>query len=137
GDLAAAERRYRDILGVEPRQPLAANNLAAIYLARRERLDEATLLAEIAEQEAPHESEILDTLGAIYYERGLYGRAVRQFERAVAAAPRNPTFHYRLGLAYAKTSDVNRAREAFESALRLNPHLDAAREELETLDTRS
>jgi tetratricopeptide (TPR) repeat protein len=133
GNLPEAKRRYEEILTLEPRAALAANNLAAIFADEGERMDRAQQLGEMASEQWPADAEIQDTLGWIYYRRQSYGLAIRQFQRSVTADPRNPTFHYHLGLAHSKNGETDRAREALERALRLNPRLAEAREALQAL----
>ena len=62
-----------------------------------------------------------DTLGWAYYKQGLSGRAISSFERALALAPENATYHYHLGLAYLKGGDVRQGRAALARALALKP----------------
>ena len=40
---------------------------------------------------------------------------------SVEKDPKNPVYHYRLGLAYSKTGDDASARRELEAALKLNP----------------
>jgi tetratricopeptide (TPR) repeat protein len=133
GETADAERRYQQILKLEPRAALAANNLAAIFLERGEQLGYATEIATHAVEQRPDEGEFLDTLGSLYYKREMYSAAIKHFLQAVAAGPTNAVFQYHLGLAYAKNAETERAGEAFRSALRLNPRFSAARQALTTL----
>jgi len=134
GNLADAKARYQAILRIEPRAALAANNLAAIYAEEGDNLKEAQTLAESAADQVPTHAGVLDTLGSVYLRRQLYGPAIVQFGRSVAAEPNNPLYHYHLGLALSKGGDTQRAREAFQRAVKLNPRLGAARRALETLD---
>jgi tetratricopeptide (TPR) repeat protein len=133
GDSADAERRYQQILKLEPRAALAANNLAAIYLQKGEQLGYAAEIAAHAVEQRPAEGEFLDTLGSLYYKREMYSPAIRHFLQAVAASPGNAVFRYHLGLAYAKNLETERAGDAFRAALRLNPRFSAARQALTTL----
>lgn len=78
-----------------------------------------------------------DTLGWIYYLKGLHGHAIPAFERALARAPDNPVYHYHLGLAQLKAGDTARARTALRRALALKADFtgaDAARQALAGMD---
>jgi Flp pilus assembly protein TadD len=58
------------------------------------------------------------------------------FEKSVGKQPRNATYQYHLGLAYAKTGQNDKARGALEKALQLDPKFadaDAARKALTEL----
>jgi tetratricopeptide (TPR) repeat protein len=132
GDLPEAERRYEAILKKNPRAALAANNLAAIFIARGENLDRAEQLALSAAEQVPGQPDILDTLGTLYMKQTRYGLAIRYFQQAVASDPGKALLHYQLGLAYAKGAEAERARASFRKALALNPRLRAAQDALAT-----
>ena len=93
GKLAEAERRYEDILKLEPRAPLAANNLAVILTERRGDLARARQLAESAVEQLPAHAGVRDTLGWVYYQQERYGLAVHQLQQSVDAEPNNVTYH--------------------------------------------
>ena len=133
GDKADAERRYLEILKLEPRAALAANNLASLYLEKGDQLGHATEVAALAVEHRPSEGEFLDTLGSTYYKRQMYSVAIKHFLQAIAEAPGNAVFQYHLGLAYAKNAQTERASDAFREAIRLNPKFSAARKALTTL----
>ena len=62
-----------------------------------------------------------DTLGWVYYKKNLAQSAIPLLRASVERAPREPVYHYHLGLAYAKGGDKARARQSLEQALRLAP----------------
>ena len=76
-----------------------------------------------------------DTLGWVYYKKGLYTLAISSFRDALTKTPANPSFHYRLGLAYLKNSDPKRASESFRQALKLDPKFPQAADARKALDT--
>ncbi|HEV8139386.1 MAG TPA: hypothetical protein VGP81_06415, partial [Pyrinomonadaceae bacterium] len=98
-------------------------------------------------QSNPEVSSFVDTLGWIYYKKGLYGVAAEQLRKAVnvdeTVARRNhgapsPTFHYHLGTALAAKGEKSAARRELENALKLSektpfPEADEARKALATL----
>ena len=130
GHLDEARRRYAEILKVEPRAALAANNLATILADAGENLDQAQALAETAVEQIPASAEFQDTLGWVYYQRHLSGQAIARFEQSVAADPANPVYHYHLGLAYSRNGDQERARASLRRALELNPGFGDAKQAL-------
>jgi tetratricopeptide (TPR) repeat protein len=133
GQVEDAKKRYAQILEIDPRAAVAANNLASIYADQGENLDLAMQLAQRAVDLLPDRAEVRDTIGWIYYRKQVPILAVRPFEEATAMDPNNPTYRYHLGLAYAKTGDSTRARQALQGALQLNPKLLEARRELNML----
>ena len=110
-------------------------------------MDEAVRLAQSAVQTNPEVPSFVDTLGWVYYKKGLYAAAAEQLKKAVsvdeAAARRSntmptPTYHFHLGVALAAKGDKAGARREIESALRLGektgfPEADEARKTLATL----
>jgi tetratricopeptide (TPR) repeat protein len=54
-------------------------------------------------------------------QKGLASQAIAAFERARDRAPRNPIYHYHLGLAHLKSGDNARAKAALGRALALQP----------------
>ena len=122
GNLPEARERYQKILQAHPRASVAANNLAWIYAAAGENLEEAGRLAQTAYEEMPRNAQVSNTLGFVYLKRNLPTLAVKPLEQSVARSPANPTYQYHLGLAYAGTRQVDRARAAFERALELDPN---------------
>src|SRR5207237_42233 len=98
-----ARKQYERALALDPQMPVAANNLAWDYAENGRNLDVALSLAQIAKAKLPDSASISDTLGWIYYKKGLGGLAINSFEDAVKQAPSDASIRYRLGLAYLKT----------------------------------
>ena len=55
GKKAEAEKAYEQVLAIDSRAPVAANNLAWIYVASNRNLDQALQLAQTAHQTLPEE----------------------------------------------------------------------------------
>lgn len=123
-----AKRVYERILSIDPRALVAANNLAYLYASDGEKLDVALSLAQTAKNAQPDDPDVNDTLGWVYYKRGLPTLAIPPFEQSIKAAPENPIYHYHLGLAYLQMGDHLKARTALERALELQPDFDGAAE---------
>jgi putative PEP-CTERM system TPR-repeat lipoprotein len=133
GDVTGAQRRYEEILKIDSRVALAANNLAALLVERGTNISYAEHLATSAAEQMPTNGEVLDTLGSVFLKRSLSGQAVKYFQQAVALEPENAMFHYHLGQAYALSNDTERARGAFRTAIRLNAKFTAAHDALAAL----
>jgi Flp pilus assembly protein TadD len=137
--LQVAQRRqeakdaYRKVLAIDPSAPVAANNLAWMLAEDNENLDVALQLAQTAKAALPDDSSAADTLGWIYFKKGLTGQAISEFKDAVAKEPANASFHYRLGLAYAQNGDLAEARRTLERALELNAQAPEATDARATL----
>jgi hypothetical protein len=65
-----ARAAYQRALALDPNAPVAANNLAQLYVDRNENLDVALQLAQTAKAGLPNSHEVDDTLGWIYYKKG-------------------------------------------------------------------
>ena len=120
-DTARAQKRYEAILQIDPRAPIAANNLAYLQAENGGNLDVALQLAQTAKSQLPDDPEVNDTLGWVYYKKDLATLAISALELSVAKEPRNQLYQYHLGLAYAKAGDSTKARQFLEEAIKLNP----------------
>lgn len=126
----AAAESYRQALGKDQNAVIAANNLAWLYAVNgKGNLDEAVRLAQGVVQKNPNIPGFVDTLGWVYYKKGLYGAAVEQLQKAVslderAAKTGNGTpaanYQYHLGMALKARGDKEAARRALEQAVRLS-----------------
>jgi putative PEP-CTERM system TPR-repeat lipoprotein len=123
---AEAQKQYEQILAASPRSVVAANNLAWIYAEQGSNLDVALGLAQTAVAQAPDAPETNDTLGWVYYKKGLSAPAIAAFRRSVEKDAANPLYHYHLGLAYAKDGDGAKARQSLEKALALDPNFEGS-----------
>jgi len=123
-----ARARYEQALAIDPEMPVAANNLAWMYAETGQNLDVALDLAQTAARRLPDHPAVQDTLGWIYYKKGLSNLAVPAFQKSIAGDPRNPTYHFHLGLAYAQAGDPVKARSALQQAVQLEPGFQGAAE---------
>ena len=83
----------------------------------------------------PDEPTINDTLGWIYYRKGLATLAIPVLKQAADRDPRNYLYRYHLGLAYAKAGDKANARKSLETALELKPNAQEASDARRVLET--
>jgi len=83
----------------------------------------------------PHFPEAYASLGMLYTETNRPSEAVPMLQQAVRRDPRRAIFHYHLGIAHLKLSQLNKAKEAFETSLMLDSSLTEARQKLLTLDS--
>ncbi len=125
---AEAQQAYEKVLKMDPGAGLAANNLAWIYADGGVKLDVALDLARTAKRQMPDVPQVNDTLGWVYYKKNLAEQAIPAFESSVQNSPKDPTYRYHLGLAYAKAGQLVKAREALDEALRQKPDFREAAE---------
>jgi tetratricopeptide (TPR) repeat protein len=131
-DWKSAENAYQNALALNSQNPVASNVLARVMLHTGGSLDVALSLAQTAMKGLPDSPGVADTLGWIYYQKGVYPLAIRNLQEALKlqeknSLPDNPDIHYHLGLAYEKTQQPALARQQFEQVLKIYPNYrDAA-----------
>ncbi len=148
GNFDAAADNYRKALEIDQNSAIAANNLAWIYAVYgKGNLDEAVKLAQGVVQKFPDEPGFVDTLGWVYFKKGLFPAAAEQLRKAIARDDAvsaksgglpAPVYRFHLGMALASQGDKAGARRELESALNLGRRTsfgeaDEARKVLATL----
>jgi tetratricopeptide (TPR) repeat protein len=121
-----ARVHYEQALAMDPQAPIAANNLAWAYAQEGKNLDVALQLAQTAKAGRPDRHEIDDTLGWVYYKKGLSSLAIASLRRAVTAQQDNPIYQYHLGAAYAQSGDKELARKTLDRALNMSANFSGA-----------
>jgi tetratricopeptide (TPR) repeat protein len=120
GDHAAEAETYRKILTVDPLNVVVLNNLAYFLVANSP--DEALKFAQQAAEIDPNSPTVQDTLGWIYYRKGLYEMAVRYLKSAVDKEP-NPRRQFHLGMSYLKSGNQMMGQKIVLEATRRDPSL--------------
>ena len=95
------------------------NNLGYIYAEEGQDLDKALSLVQRAKELIPTQPDVSDTLGWIYYKKGLYDEAVTNLKDAAEQSPENPTIRYHLGAAYYKQGAKEEAAAELREALKI------------------
>ncbi len=121
GDWQKAEDSYQKALQIQTDYPVAANNLAYLMLEHGGDVTVALSLAQAGRRGLPDLPNSADTLGWADYRQGVYNAAIDNLQQAIKGDPKNPTYHYHLGMAYQKSGNLPMARKEFETALQLNP----------------
>jgi tetratricopeptide (TPR) repeat protein len=128
-DPAGAMKSYREVLKLDPENPIAANNLAYMLCETNTNLDEALTLAKAARKKVPESPEFADTLGWIYYKQKNYVLAVNQLLFSVNNRPKaTAENYYHLGMAYYASGDPSHAKESLRKALELKPDFPGSAE---------
>lgn len=125
---AEAQKSYERAIEINPNAAVAANNLAWLYAEQNTKLDIALQLAQTAKSQMPDRAEVDDTLGWVYYKRGLASLAIASFKRSVEREPKNAGYWYHLGLAQVKNGDKADARASMERALKADANFPDAAE---------
>ena len=143
-----AAENYKKAIEKDQNAVIAANNLAWLYAVHgKGNIDEAVRLAQGAVQKNPNIAGFIDTLGWVYYKKGLHVAAVEQLQKAVkvdeaaaraANTQQSATYRFHLGMALVAKGDKQGGRRELEVALKLGekapfPDADEARKVLPTL----
>jgi tetratricopeptide (TPR) repeat protein len=120
GNLAQAERLYREVLRLEP-----GNALVLFFLGtachQQERTGEAIALYRQALRLQPDLAEAYNNLGVLYKSQYNFSDAIPCFQQALRFNPCNAQAHNNLGNAYQQLSHAKEAVPCYREALRLLP----------------
>jgi tetratricopeptide (TPR) repeat protein len=120
---------YRKALALDDANVFSLNNLAYLLSRDPAHLEEALTLARKAKDQVPESPEVLDTLGWLYYRKGMYDLAARELELALSKAD-SPAIQFHLGLAYNRLGNTEKGRRLLAAAIAKDPKLadaDASR----------
>ncbi len=130
-----ARARYSKALQIDSRSAVAANNLAWIDALSNKNLDVALQLAQTAKAQIPNSHQVDDTLGYIYYKKGLSSMAIESLSNSVLRQPDNPLYNYHLALAHHANGNKVEARKLLEKALTSKAKFAEADEAKKLLDS--
>jgi tetratricopeptide (TPR) repeat protein len=122
-----AVERLAEALKLDPYNVPAALNLGGAYIMQG-KYDRAVSVLEPASLLEPDNAMLWVNLAAAYLGKPrLAGpqhqeRAIRAYERALAADPQAPNVYYNLALIYLERRDNERAAAHFHRALEVNPN---------------
>ncbi len=99
GDLATAEKAFRQVLAGDANNVGAHGNLAVVYMRRRE-WKAALAELRVAERLAPEMTGLRLNIGLAYYRQSDFPNAIAPFESVVRDQPGSKQARYLLGLCY-------------------------------------
>lgn len=135
GEIDLAMAAYERTLRLNPRNLLAANNLAVLLVDHKgdpSSLQKAFMLSRDFEKEAPYPL-FLDTLGWVRFKMGQQEEAVRLMKDAVAKAPDSAVLNYHLGMAFFQSGKATEAGNYLSKALKNSESFEGRREAEEAL----
>jgi putative PEP-CTERM system TPR-repeat lipoprotein len=121
---AQAIEAFRKVLDIDPKNVVAMNNMAYLLASYANQPDEALKYAQQAKELSPDEPGIDDTIGWVFYQKGVYRSAVSYLENALKGNG-DPAIRYHLAMAYLKVGD-KRGPETLKQALKAAPDLPEA-----------
>lgn len=123
-----SEKHYRAALEINPEFAPAANNLAYLLTSQDKNIDEALGYAQKAKEKLPDDPSVMDTLGCIFYKKGLYDSAISEFTDSLEKLADNAIVNYHLGMAYYRKGNNEGAKEQLRKALNIDKDFDGADE---------
>lgn len=130
GQIDLAMAAYETTLRLNPRNLLAANNLAVLFVDHKgdpSSLQRAFALSRGFEKEAPHPL-FIDTLGWVRFKMGQQEEAIRLMKDAVAKSPDISVMNYHLGMAFFQSGQRAEARTYLSKALKNSDSFEGRRE---------
>lgn len=106
------------VIRIDPENADALNFLGYTYAEMEKNLNEAEQLILEALKYKPGDGYITDSLGWVYFKKGLYPKAVTILKKATYLVPEDPVILEHLGDAYLKTNDIKNALEAYRRSLK-------------------
>ena len=128
GRIEDANRHYRGALEIDPKNALAANNLASNLADHGGDLEEAVKYAQVALETAPENPATWDTLGWLYYKKGLIDSASSLTSEAARKLPEKPSVRYHHGMVLLKQEKNREAAVELKAALSLDRDFPGAEE---------
>ena len=125
-DYEAAEKTYASILTIQPNNAVVLNNLA--WTMGHLKKEGAIAHAEKANQLAPNQPVLMDTLAMLLADRKEFGRAIEVQRRALALAPSNAGLRFNLAKLYVKAGDNASARTELDTLTKLGEKFPAQTE---------
>ena len=116
-DYKAAAATYDKMLEVDPKCTPALNNLAWLDSEYLDQLDHAFELAQRARDLMPFDPSTADTLGWIYFKRGVYPSALTFLQEAASKMPGQPDVQYHFGMANYMSGNPAAAHDALQAAM--------------------
>jgi tetratricopeptide (TPR) repeat protein len=117
-DTVKARDAYEKVLATNSEFVPALNNLAYLYADKLNELDKAYELARKARDLQPEEASIADTFGWVLFKKGDYQQALSLFQESSGKLGQSPDVQFHLGMASYMMGQAEKARAAFQQALK-------------------
>ena len=127
GDYEVATGHYRKAVELDPENVFALNNLSYRLAVDHDKFDEALKYAQRAKEIAPDSPTIDDTLGWIYYLKGVYRMALDHLQSAASKADQSAVIHYHVAMAHLRLGNQEAAKRAIDAGLEIDPNLPEAK----------
>jgi len=119
GDKQGGIVQMKKVLEIDPNHADALNYIGYSYADEGIKLDEALDLIQKALKIKPDSGFIIDSLGWVYYRKGLYDDALSSLQKAFSLKSDDPTIAEHLGDVYLKKNEYQHSLEMYQKALSL------------------
>ena len=119
GDRASCIEQMKIILEIKPDHADSLNYIGYSYAEQGMKLDEALGMIQKAMKLKPNSGYIIDSLGWVYFQKGMYNKAIQHLEKAVKLTPNDPMINEHLGDANFKMKKYKDALEYYKKSLSL------------------
>jgi len=116
-----ARGAYERALQLDGDNALTKNNLAWLLAEHGGNIDLALKLAQQAKEKLYDSPQVTDTIGWVYYKKGVYKTARDYLKQSVDKDQKNAIFQYQLGMAERKLGNQEEARRDLLNAVTLDP----------------
>lgn len=122
GERAKAEEQYRQAASFEgdDEERVEVAVALSMLLNQSGRGREAAAVLEKAQEDMPNSSAVYRALGDLALAQGRYGDAQRQLQKALAIDADDLEARFRLGVAFRRAKDFERATQAFDAVQRVD-----------------
>ena len=132
-EIEKAQRSYETVLRLSPKFSPAANNLAWLLIEHNGNSDLALSYAQTAREQQPSDPHVADTLGWIFYKKGIYLKAGSLLKEAAEKLPDNPSVLFHYGMTQYKQGDKAGAKGSLQAAIKLSQTFSGFQEAQATL----
>lgn len=119
GDREGGISQMKKVLEIDPYNADTLNYIGYSYAEDGINLDEALDMIQRALEINPDSGAITDSLGWVYFKKGLYDEAMNSLEKAFSLSSDDPTIAEHLGDVYLKKNKYQQSLEMYEKALSL------------------
>ncbi len=117
GKKAAAMEQMHRVLEIESDHADALNYIGYSYADQGIHLDKAEAMLRKALEQKPENGYIIDSMGWLYYRKGLFEKALTLIEKAARLIPDDPVVLEHLGDVYVRLKKPGKALDAYLRAI--------------------
>lgn len=128
----AMGQAYR-ALGMNEEAEASLQKAADIYMSKDNDQEAEDILNEIKEI-SPDTINVYNSLGVLYRRKGDFKSALKQYEKALKVHAEEPFIYYNIGRLHVDLKEMEKAKVAFENAVRIKPEFKEAQEVLAAIE---